>query len=60
MPKNDNAKCPPGQHEHEASLEEAGTETCRWCGDVREAPVALLGDVSAHVVLVVVEDRRAA
>lgn len=47
-------------HSFEANLFEAGTEVCVYCEESREAPVGLLGDVSASVVVVVLEERRAA
>lgn len=49
------------EHDWVASLEEAGLQVCAWtgCRETREAPSAEL-EPEASVVMVVVEDRRAA
>lgn len=52
-PKNE---CP--SHEFAPSLDQAGTETCDWCGATRESPATLPGDISASVLVVVREGER--
>lgn len=60
MPKNDNANACTS-HDWVASLVEAGLDACAWprCKATRETPAADV-EPSASVVVVVLEDRRAA